>query len=104
MILTCAVFGGLIGFVAVTLLGIRALSVIGMIAAPVYVVLDIMAIGLAASNTGLESVTSYQGGAGAAAAPRPVPDGTPCSHGAREDITAHGGWRAYRQARTQPVN
>lgn len=57
-----------VGFVAVTLLGIRALSVIGMIAAPVYVVLGVVAIGLAASSTGLGSVTSYQGGAAAAVA------------------------------------
>ncbi|MGH3915942.1 MAG: hypothetical protein ACRDTC_21415 [Pseudonocardiaceae bacterium] len=34
-----------VGFVAVTLLGIRSLAVIGMIAAPVYVVLDVVAIG-----------------------------------------------------------
>lgn len=55
-----------LGFVAVTLLGIRALSAIGMIAAPVYIVLGLVAIGLAVGDGG-GSPTSYQGEAGAAA-------------------------------------
>ncbi|GGL32747.1 cytosine permease [Nocardia jinanensis] len=55
-----------LGFIAVTLLGIRALSAIGMIAAPVYIVLGLVAIGLAVGDGG-DSPTSYQGQAGAAA-------------------------------------
>jgi cytosine permease len=55
-----------LGFIAVTLLGIRALSAIGMIAAPVYIVLGLVAIGLAVADGG-SSPTSYQGQAGAAA-------------------------------------
>ncbi|MEU4313085.1 cytosine permease [Nocardia sp. NPDC024068] len=55
-----------LGFVAVTLLGIRALSAIGMIAAPVYVVLGLVAIGIAVADGG-GSPASYQGSAGAAA-------------------------------------
>ncbi|MBF6172054.1 cytosine permease [Nocardia blacklockiae] len=47
-------------FVAVTLLGIRALSVIGMIAAPFYVVLGLVAIGLAAA-AGPGAPTTYSG-------------------------------------------
>lgn len=56
-----------VGFIAVTLLGIRALSVIGMIAAPMYLVLGAVAIAFAASNSAPGSVTSYPGGAGTAA-------------------------------------
>ncbi|HET9256549.1 MAG TPA: cytosine permease, partial [Pseudonocardiaceae bacterium] len=56
-----------VGFTAVTLLGIRALSVIGMIAAPVYLVLGALAIAFAASAAAPGSITSYQGGAGNAA-------------------------------------
>lgn len=56
-----------IGFTAATLLGIRALSVIGMIAAPVYLILGIVAIAFAAPTAAPGSVTSYQGGAGTAA-------------------------------------
>ncbi|MFI5715707.1 cytosine permease [Nocardia sp. NPDC051750] len=55
-----------VAFIGVTLLGIRALSAIGMIAAPVYVVLGLVAIGLAVADGG-GSPTSYQGSAGAAA-------------------------------------
>ncbi|WP_280273270.1 cytosine permease [Nocardia wallacei] len=49
-----------VAFVAVTLLGIRALSVIGMIAAPFYVVLGLVAVGLAAADAPA-SPTAYQG-------------------------------------------
>ncbi|WP_280331945.1 cytosine permease [Nocardia wallacei] len=49
-----------VAFVAVTLLGIRALSVIGMIAAPFYVVLGLVAVGLAAADAPA-SPTTYQG-------------------------------------------
>lgn len=64
---TITTLGAGIGFIAVTLLGIRALSVIGMIAAPVYVVLGVVAIVFAASKAVPGSVTSYPGGAGSAA-------------------------------------
>ncbi|WP_110336425.1 purine-cytosine permease family protein [Prauserella flavalba] len=53
-----------LAFVAVTLLGIRALSVIGMIAAPFYVVLGLVAVFLAAGDSDA-SPTAYQGGGGA---------------------------------------
>ena len=56
-----------IGFLAATLLGIRALSVIGMIAAPVYLVLGGLAIWFAAEHSTPASVTSYPGGASQAA-------------------------------------
>jgi cytosine permease len=56
-----------IGFLAATLLGIRALSVIGMIAAPMYLVLGGVAIWFAAEHATTASVTSYPGGAGHAA-------------------------------------
>ncbi|MEU1984818.1 cytosine permease [Nocardia sp. NPDC019395] len=55
-----------IAFIGVTLLGIRALSAIGMVAAPVYIVLGLVAIGLAVADGG-GSPTSYQSSAGAAA-------------------------------------
>ncbi|WP_280421058.1 cytosine permease [Nocardia carnea] len=55
-----------IAFIGVTLLGIRALSAIGLVAAPVYVILGLVAIGLAVADGG-GSPTSYHGGAGAAA-------------------------------------
>ncbi|MBF6211276.1 cytosine permease [Nocardia puris] len=62
---TTTLLAGL-AFVGLTLLGIRALSVIGVIAAPVYIVLGIVAIVLAAGDRS-GAPTSYQGGAGAAA-------------------------------------
>ncbi|MBB5911396.1 cytosine permease [Nocardia transvalensis] len=55
-----------LAFVALTLLGIRALSVIGMIAAPVYIVLGAIAVYLAAQD-GSTSPLSYHGEAGSAA-------------------------------------
>ncbi|WP_280383927.1 cytosine permease [Nocardia wallacei] len=55
-----------LGFIALTLLGIRALSVIGVIAAPVYIALGAVAIYLAAQD-GSGSPTGYPGGAGSAA-------------------------------------
>lgn len=55
-----------LAFIGVTLLGIRALSAIGLVAAPVYVILGLVAIGLAVGDGG-GSPASYQGGAGAAA-------------------------------------
>jgi cytosine permease len=56
-----------IGFLTATLLGIRALAVIGMIAAPVYLILGGVAIWFAAEHSTAASVTSYPGGAGQAA-------------------------------------
>ncbi|RDI45019.1 cytosine permease [Nocardia mexicana] len=55
-----------LGFIALTLLGIRALSVIGVIAAPVYIVLGAVAIYLAAQD-GSGSPFGYSGGAESAA-------------------------------------
>ncbi|MBK1789226.1 cytosine permease [Prauserella cavernicola] len=52
-----------LAFVAVTLLGIRALSVIGMVAAPFYVVLGLVAVFLAAAESDAPA-TAYQGGGG----------------------------------------
>ena len=52
-----------IGFLAATLLGIRALSAIGMIAAPVYLILGGVAIWFAAEHATASSVMSYSGGA-----------------------------------------
>lgn len=56
-----------IGFMVATLLGIRALSLIGMIAAPVYLVLGGAAIWFALEHTAASPVASYPGGAGHAA-------------------------------------
>ncbi|MEV5651022.1 cytosine permease [Nocardia sp. NPDC052254] len=55
-----------LGFVLLTTLGIRALSVIGIIAAPLYVVLGGVAIHLAARNGPVDPL-SYPGQAGSAA-------------------------------------
>jgi cytosine permease len=54
-------------FLAATLLGIRALSAIGMIAAPVYLILGGVAIWFAAEQSTAATVTSYPGEAGHAA-------------------------------------
>jgi cytosine permease len=59
--------GAGIAYVAVTIVGIRALSVIGLVAAPLYVALGIVAIVLAVGAPGAGSVTSYTGAAGPAA-------------------------------------
>lgn len=56
-----------IGYVAVTLVGIRALSVIGLIAAPLYLLLGVTAIALALRNSTVLEAFGYRGGAGAAA-------------------------------------
>jgi len=48
-------------YTGVTFLGIRALSIIGMIAAPLYVVLGLVALGFVAGSQGLSGVTSYAG-------------------------------------------
>lgn len=59
--------GAGLGYVAVTLVGIRALAVIGVIAAPLYVALGVVAVVLAASGPGVGAVTSFAGGGGAGA-------------------------------------
>ncbi len=54
-------------YTGVTFIGIRALSILGMIAAPLYVVLGLVAVGLIAADHGLGGTLSY-GGLGAASA------------------------------------
>lgn len=49
-------------YIAVTFIGIRALTVIGLIAAPLFVVLAVVALVLAARNGGLSGITAYTGG------------------------------------------
>jgi len=51
-------------YTGVTFLGVRALTVIGMIAAPLYVLLGIVALGFVASSHGLGGITRYGGHAG----------------------------------------
>ena len=53
-----------IGYVLVTLLGIRALTAIGVIAAPLYLVLGGIAIALALGTTTFGAALDYAGGAG----------------------------------------
>jgi cytosine permease len=48
-------------YTAITFIGIRALSIVGMIAAPLYVVLGLLALGLTAGERGLGGVLSYRG-------------------------------------------
>jgi len=57
------VFAALL-YTGVTFLGVRALSVVGMIAAPLYVLLGIVALWLVASEHGLGHFTAYAGTAG----------------------------------------
>lgn len=52
-------------YTGVIFLGVRALSVLGMIAAPLYVVLGLVAVGLIAADRGLGAVSGYTGGANA---------------------------------------
>jgi cytosine permease len=54
-------------FVALTFIGIRAISWIGVVASVMFVALGIVAVVIAASHAGLGSALSYQGGAGAGA-------------------------------------
>lgn len=56
-----------IGYVAVTLVGIRALSLIGLVAAPLYLLLGGVAIVLALRNSALLDAFGYGGEAGSAA-------------------------------------
>lgn len=48
-------------YIVVTYVGIRALSIVGMIAAPLYVILGIVALFLIAPNHSLSEVLQYQG-------------------------------------------
>jgi cytosine permease len=48
-------------YIAVTFIGIRALSIVGMIAAPLYVVLGLVALGFIAADHGLSGVFAYHG-------------------------------------------
>ncbi|WP_405495321.1 purine-cytosine permease family protein [Nocardia sp. NBC_00511] len=54
-----------VGYVLVTLIGIRALSVIGIVAAPLYLVLAAVALIFATNSVSLGSVFGYHGGGGA---------------------------------------
>ena len=54
-------------YIGITFLGIRALTVIGVIAAPLFVVLAVVALWFAARDGGLGGVTSYTGGGQGAA-------------------------------------
>lgn len=53
-------------YIAITFIGIRSLSIIGIIAAPFFVAMATVAVILATANEGLENVTSYTGAPGAA--------------------------------------
>ena len=55
-----------IAFIAITYLGIRALSVLGTIAAPLFIVAVIIAIVIASRTSDFSAVTSYAGVAGGA--------------------------------------
>ncbi|ALR12625.1 cytosine permease [Mycobacteroides saopaulense] len=59
--------GAGICYVAVTLIGIRALSVIGLVAAPLYLLLGSVAIVLALRHSTLSDALEYSGGAGVTA-------------------------------------
>lgn len=48
-------------YTAITFIGIRALSIIGMIGAPLYILLGLIAVGLVATDQGLRGVLSYDG-------------------------------------------
>ncbi len=52
-------------YTAVTFIGIRALSILGMIAAPLYVILGFVALALIAADHGLAGVLTYGGTVGA---------------------------------------
>jgi cytosine permease len=54
-------------YIAVTFIGIRALSILGMIAAPLFVILSIVAIAIIAGDQGLGGIWGYEG-AGASGA------------------------------------
>lgn len=60
-----AALAGLV-FIAITYLGIRALSVLGAIAAPMFIAAVLIAIGIAAQNHDFGAVFGYQGEGGGA--------------------------------------
>ena len=49
-------------YIAITFVGIRALTVIGLVAAPLFVVLGVVALVFAARDGGFSGMTSYAGG------------------------------------------
>ncbi|MGE2737645.1 cytosine permease [Mycolicibacterium vaccae] len=53
-------------YIGVTFIGIRALTVIGMIAAPLFVILGLVAVILVTRDNGWAGITSYEGGASGA--------------------------------------
>lgn len=53
-------------YTAITFLGVRALSVLGMIAAPLYVVLGLVALWLVSENHDFSTVTEFKGSASVA--------------------------------------
>ncbi|GAC70406.1 cytosine permease [Gordonia soli] len=57
-----ALVGGLL-YIGVTFIGIRALTVIGLIAAPLFIALGIVAVVLVTRESGFGAITSYSGGA-----------------------------------------
>ncbi|ARU94048.1 purine-cytosine permease family protein [Tatumella citrea] len=52
-------------YTGVTFLGVRALSILGMVAAPLFVALGLVALWLIAQNHDFSTITHFQGGAGA---------------------------------------
>lgn len=49
-------------YIGITFIGIRALTVIGLVAAPLFVVLAVVALVFAARNGGMSGITSFEGG------------------------------------------
>ncbi|MGH3765116.1 MAG: cytosine permease [Pseudonocardiaceae bacterium] len=64
---TAMIFIAGVLYIAVTFIGIRALTVIGLVAAPLFVILAIVALTFAARAGGLSGITSYAGGGADAA-------------------------------------
>jgi len=54
-------------FIAITFIGIRALSLLGMVAAPLFLIVAVIALWLIARSGGLGDVWNYRGAAGGAA-------------------------------------
>ncbi|MGI5223206.1 cytosine permease [Nocardia sp. CA-290969] len=55
-----ALLAGLL-YIGITFIGIRALTVIGLVAAPLFIALGIVAVVIATRSDGLGAITSYQG-------------------------------------------
>jgi cytosine permease len=55
-------------FIVITFIGIRALSLLGMVAAPLFLIVAAIALWLVSRSGGLENVWHYQGASGGAAA------------------------------------